>query len=260
MGQSEYEAAALFRYPVKSLQGELVEHLVFDNDHSIGDRDWAIVDPAEGKVLSAKRWGALLEASARCEPDGTVVLTLPDGAEHLAGDPATDDAVSSWLDRPVELRRAGSASLPYELLTDAIDDASPTFTFAGPDSHWGDLAAAHLLTTASLRAAALLHPDGDWDVRRFRPTVLIDGPAGDTFVEDGWVGSVAGIGASARFDIFMPTVRCSLPVRAQPGGLHRDPAVSRVLQEHHNLSLGVYASIRAGGTIAVADPVLIGAP
>ena len=36
-----------------------------------------------------------------------------------------------------------------------------------------DSAAILVLSTASLRTAAQLHPDGVWDPRRFRPNVLI---------------------------------------------------------------------------------------
>jgi uncharacterized protein YcbX len=260
-GSERFEVTALYRYPVKSMQGESMERLDFDEVHAVGDRDWAVIDPADGKVLSAKRWGALLEASARREPDGTVVLTLPDGAVHVAGEASTDGALSAWLGRPVEMRRAGGGATPYDILTDATDDDSPSFTFAGPEAHWADLAAAHLLTTTSLRAAACLYPEGHWDVRRFRPTVLISSPGegqgGEGFVEDGWVGSIAAIGPAVQFDVFMPTVRCSMPVRPQPGGLERDPTISRILQEHHNTSIGVYASVRTAGSIAIGDEVVL---
>ncbi|MGZ4507212.1 MAG: MOSC domain-containing protein [Blastococcus sp.] len=42
-----------------------------------------------------------------------------------------------------------------------------------------------VLTTASLRTAAALHPEGDWNVRRFRPNLVVD-VAGEGWIEDGW--------------------------------------------------------------------------
>jgi MOSC domain-containing protein len=114
---------------------------------------------------------------------------------------------------------------------------------------------AHLLTTASLRAAAALYPDGDWDVRRFRPLGLVEAD-GDGFVEDGWIGRQVHLGA-VTVTPFMPTVRCSLPTRAQPG-LRRDVDIARTLNRHHGLNLGVYGNITEPGVIAVGDPVTVG--
>ena len=54
----------LWRYPVKSLQGSPVERIELRRPGVEGDRQWGIVDAATGKVLTAKRWPALLEASA----------------------------------------------------------------------------------------------------------------------------------------------------------------------------------------------------
>ncbi len=54
--------AELWRYPVKSMGGERVEQLAVAAGGAAGDRRLAVVDPAAGKVLSGKRWPALLMA------------------------------------------------------------------------------------------------------------------------------------------------------------------------------------------------------
>ena len=251
--------AQLFRYPVKSMQGAAVESLEVGPSGVVGDRGWAVVDPAEGKVLSAKRWGDLLLATAD-DSCGTVTYTLPDGSTHEAGDPAGDAALSAWLDHEVRVQRPPDGDgLPYELPTEAWDDTSPTWEFPGPPGGpFVDLAAAHLLTTASLRAAAALRPESDWDVRRFRPTALLD-VDGDGFVEDAWIGSPVAIGGDggATLDPFMPTVRCAMTTRVQPG-LAKDPDIARTLHVHHELNLGVYCGVRTPGTIRVGDRVAVG--
>jgi uncharacterized protein YcbX len=246
----------LWRFPVKSMQGTAVEELVVGANGVEGDRRWGVVDPAAGKVLSAKRWPPLLLASAR-DDGGTVTVTLPDGSTHEAGDPTTDAALSAWLDHEVRLMAPPTGDgLPYELPTEAWDDASDTWEFPGPPGGpFVDLAAAHLLTTASLRAAAALHPDGVWDVRRFRPTVLVEAD-GDGFVEDDWVGATVSTG-TAGFAPFMPTVRCAMTTREQPG-LPRDVAIAKVLNQHHDLNLGVYCAVERPGTIRVGDDVQVG--
>lgn len=246
--------AGAWRFPVKSLQGEAVDALDFDATGAVDDRTWGIVDQATGKVLTAKRWGALLEASARLEAGGDVVLTLPDGREHAAGAPGTDEALSAWLGREVRLSRPPEGGLPYELTMDPTDDESEVWDFATPPNSFVDLAAAHLLTDASLEAARRSYPDGDWDVRRFRPSLLIHATA-PGFEEDAWVGHQVACG-EVVFEPFMPTPRCAMPTRAQPG-LARDTTISRSLTDHHANSLGVYAQVVRGGCVRIGDEVAL---
>ena len=242
--------AQLWRYPVKSMQGEQVERLDLAPGGAVGDRVLAVVDPAVGKVLSGKRWAALMMASARVEVDG-VVVTLPDGSEHQARDPQVHAALSVWLDHEVRLEPPpGEGALPMEMHTGMSDETTPLFDWSGPSGTWLDLADAHWLTTASLRAAANLHPDGEWDVRRFRPTALVDVP-GEDFVEDAW--SAVHLG-TVETDVLMPTPRCSMPSRAQPG-LARDLAIGTTLRDGHDNNLGVYATVTQAGSVAVGDTV-----
>ena len=244
--------AQVWRYPVKSMQGEQVERLELGPGGAVGDRGLAVVDPAAGKVLSAKRYAQLLQASARRDGDD-VVLTLPDGSEHTAADPKVHDALSEWLDQDVRLEPPpADVVYPMEMYTGMSDEATPTFDWPGPQGTWLDLADAHWLTTASLAAAAALHPEGVWDVRRFRPTALFE-VAGDDWVEDGWASVEAG---GVRSDVLMPTPRCSMPPRAQPG-LARDTGISATLRDHHENNLGIYATIVGAGSIAVGDAVRV---
>src|SRR4029450_860203 len=106
---------------------------------AVDDRTWGIVDQATGKVLTAKRWGVLLEASARLEAAGEGVLRLPDGREHAAGDPGTDEALSAWLGRDVRLSRPPESGLPYELTMDPTDDESEGGEVATPPASFVDL-------------------------------------------------------------------------------------------------------------------------
>ena len=53
----------LWRFPVKSMGGERLEHLEFDVDGVVGDRRFAVRDSETGLIASAKRpgrWGVLL--------------------------------------------------------------------------------------------------------------------------------------------------------------------------------------------------------
>jgi MOSC domain-containing protein len=249
--------AGLWRYPVKSLQGAAVDQIDLGAIGVEGDRQWGIVDVATGKVLSAKRWPALLEASATLDDDGDgVTVTLPDGAAWRSGDPATDQALSAWLDRDVRLDHADAAAgTPYELTMDPADDDSEPWDFATPPGSFADLAAVHLLTTASLAEITDRHPGGQWDVHRFRPTALVDTASGTGFVEDGWIGGQVRLG-DAVVDVFMATPRCAMPGRAQPSrGVVRDLSIVRTVRDHHDNNLGVYGAVTVPGPVAVGDPV-----
>lgn len=253
----------LWRFPVKSMQGERVASVELGANGVIDDRQWALRDRRTGKVLSAKRYGHLLEAVARLD-GGRVVIELPDGRTFAADDTGADAALSDWLASEVELVRASPdrANGAYEFAFDVEDSPDAEwFDIDMPAGSFVDLARAHLLTTSSIAAASGHHPDGAWDCRRFRPTALID--TGDTarFVEDEWVGRVVRLG-SATLSVEMPTIRCAIPTRTQPAlvdgpALPRDTAVSRVLADHHDSNLGVYCEVVAGGTVAVGDSVAV---
>src|SRR5262245_8188780 len=98
---------SLWRYPVKSMQGEQLDDVRVADLGVAGDRQWAVVDLATGLALTGRREPALLFARARLAGEGeaTVEVVLPDGSVATS-----DDALTAWLGRPVELRRAAPAN------------------------------------------------------------------------------------------------------------------------------------------------------
>src|SRR6266516_6706394 len=87
--------AALWRYPVKSMMGEELNSSAVTDRGLLGDRQFAVVDRATGKVAGAKnprKWGNFFDfRAAYCEPPragammSRVRITLPDGAEVTTG-------------------------------------------------------------------------------------------------------------------------------------------------------------------------------
>src|SRR5688500_17597428 len=97
--------ARVWRYPVKSMQGEAVDEIELDAGSVTLDRAWAVRDSDTGIVLTGRTVPALLQARAAVDGDG-VRVTLPDGRE-LSGDAEhTDLALSAYVGRPVHLARA----------------------------------------------------------------------------------------------------------------------------------------------------------
>ena len=240
----------VWRYPVKSFQGERVDSLDLASGGATGDRTLAVVDPAAGKVLSAKRYADLLMASARLDGE-RVVVTLPDSSEHAADDPDIHQVLSDWLGRAVRLMPPPTEGVfPMEMYEGMSDEDTPLFDWPGPAGTWLDLADVHWLTTATLATIAARLPDGQWDVRRFRPTALIE-TSTSGFVEEGWTSIAAG---SVNSEVIMATPRCTIPSRAQPG-LERDKSIGTTIRDTNGNNLGVYASVTQSGTVRVGDIV-----
>lgn len=244
--------SVLWRYPVKSMLGERVDALEVRENGIVGDCSWALLDE-QGRALSAKTVPQLLFARAAFR-DGAVCITLPDGADVAAGEASADAALSEWLDRPVRLVEAEpDLQCRYEVHIDATDNDSPVLVADGPEGTFRDSRhPVHILTTASLRAAAENHPEGEWDARRFRPNLFID-TDGEGFVEDDWVGAQVAVG-EVVFEIRKRCMRCTIPNRPQPG-LGADVGIARSLAKHHGLDLGVYAGVAKPGTVRVGDSV-----
>ena len=131
------------------------------------------------------------------------------------GSGSRSDSWAWWAHRP-----AG----PAEYYADATDDASEAIEWTMPVDRFVDALPLLVLTTASLRFAAALHPDGDWNVRRFRPNLLVD-VAGDGWIEDRWcAGASLRIGA-VELRPQQPCIRCTMVTRPQPN-LDADPTSS----------------------------------
>jgi uncharacterized protein YcbX len=249
---SELRVAGIYRYPVKSMQGEGLAAGTLTERGLPGDRGWAVLDVDTGKVLSGKREPRLMEAVAFTSGE-SVRVRLPEG-ELLEPGSDADAALSEWLGRAVVLRQP-VAGAGYQMHVDPIDDSSPIIDLPCPPDTFFDAAAVHLITNASLRAMAARRPDSTWDVHRFRPTLLVEG-GGDAFLEDAWIGETVAVG-DAELMVFAPTVRCRMTGHAQPG-LEVDREITRGVVQEHEGNLGVYAIVRTPGRVALGDLVTAG--
>jgi uncharacterized protein YcbX len=246
--------AQITRYPVKSLQGEVVSSLEVEPDGLRGDRCWGIRDETTGRVLTGRRAPHLLFATAALAPDGTPVITLPTGVTCEGPGAQTDAALSEWLDKPVRLvSSVGAPAARAEYFADATDDASEAIEWTMPADRFVDALPLLVLTTASLRTAAALYPEGDWHVRRFRPNLVVD-LAGVGWVEDSWCGrSTVRIGA-VELRPQEPCIRCTMVTRPQPD-LRADRDIFRTLARHHGGHFGAWTAVTATGTVRVGDEV-----
>lgn len=243
------------RYPVKSLQGIEVPHLEVDPRGISGDRAFGLVDVATGRLLAAKRTAALLEAYA----DDTAI-SLPGGASVDLRDPAVHDVLSTWLGREVRLVEAHDAgAVAYEMTFDPPNEDADVYDIPVPEGTLLDITAVHAIAQVTLDACAAARPDLDWDLRRFRPNVVLDVDIAP-WEEQSWVGREVAIG-SALLRVSGPMVRCAMPLRAQPGGLDREPGIFQALTElnpAHPNHLGLCLDVVEPGRIERGDEVTVG--
>jgi hypothetical protein len=232
------QVAELWRYPVKSLQGERLTTVDVGPEGLAGDRQWALFDVATGYGLTARRVPDLLFLSGRLRADGHVEVVVPNGTV------TSDDAVlSEWLGRSVALRAAADA--PGERLYE-----NPNEVGAAGEYDWdafpGARGAFHdsSRTRVSLVSTGTL---GTWDRRRFRANVVLDGAG-----EDALVGRRVGLGG-AVLDVVKQVDRCVMVTRPQPGGIGRDNGVLKTIHRERDGCLAIGALVARTGTVAVGD-------
>jgi uncharacterized protein YcbX len=227
--------AELWRYPVKSLQGERLDEVTVTAEGLEGDRRFAIFDLQTGFGLTGRRVPELLFASAHLMPDGSPRITLPDGST-VSG----NNELSEWLRRPVALRSSEAEVVRhYEDVVDFEREQSSgwrSFDGAGGPFHDSPRARISLVSTATI---------GAWDRRRFRPNVLLDGDR-----EDDLVGSTVMLG-SATIELVHKIQRCVMVTRPQPNGIDRDLDVLRTIARERSARLAVGAIVRGPGIVRV---------
>ncbi len=261
---------SLWRYPLKSMQGEELNASHTNDRGLLGDRALALVDAETGKVVSAKnprKWPAVFDFraafTASPEPGSPlppVAVTLPDGSVISSEDTHFAEVVSAALGRRVMLAAAGSpqptleeywpdmAELAHQ--ETVTDEAMPAGTFF-------DLASVHVLTTSTINRLRELYPRGRFEVRRFRPNIVVRVTEDVAeFVENKWLGQQMRIGNEVVLDVTDYCPRCVMTTLPQ-GDLPKDSDILRTAARHNDVHVGVYAEMRRTGTIRRGDAVTL---
>jgi len=262
----------LWRYPVKSMMGEELNAAEVAERGLVGDRQFAVIDPSTGKVAGAKnprKWGNFFDfRAAYVEPPKArsklpaVRLTLPDGTVVTSDQPDLTQTLSTALGRQVAFAEAqhgeestSARAEEYWPDMDGLDYRDTVTEWELPAGTFFDLAVVHLLTTATIERLRELYPGGRFEVRRFRPNIVVStGPEAHGFVENDWIDRTIAIGDAVRLRITGPCPRCVMITLPQ-GDLPKDPGILRAAAQHNQANVGVYADVIAGGAIRRGDPV-----
>lgn len=276
------------RYPVKSMGGELLDSVALAPRGLPGDRAWAVRDEVRGGIRGAKKLPGLMGMKARYakEPpaDGSIPaeITLPDGSTIETGHADVNARLSAALDHEVTLwpllpadaldhyrRGRGDRDdmlkelreifgrLPDEPLPDLGAFPPEILEFESPPGTYFDAFPLLLLTQASLDEMQERAPGSAFDVRRFRPNLLVtDTGSGTAFPEQAWHGRRLRVGGAggAVIELTMECPRCVMTTHGFDD-LPKDPGVMRALVQEAGGNLGVYGRVDTPGRLAVGDEV-----
>ena len=223
----------IWRYPVKSIGGELIESS-FADDHGLrGDREWAVQD-GNGKLGSGKnsrrftRLVGLLDITSHYDDTAAPpVVVAPDGGRHLVATGAADAYLQAITGRSVHVRRDTGMShfdeVPFSLVGTATLD-------------W----------LAGQAGVAV-------DARRLRPNIVVR--TEEPFAEEAWVDRTVRIGSiEAIFDrVFM---RCVMVGMAQPD-LAESGAVLKTIADRRAVCMAIGGHVSQPGTVRLGDEVAV---
>lgn len=272
--------ATLWRYPVKSMMGEELNGTEITTTGLLGDRAYALVDAETGNVISAKnpkKWPdffvyrAAYTALPSADNLQPVWISLPDGTILRSDQSDVNDKLSTALGHKVTLQTQSPNDAKLEQYWPEHEGEANEISneaVAG-DAHQGsffDYSPLHLLTTSSIEAMQQHYPEGRFEVRRFRPNIMIDTSGIKGFVENDWVGKTIKIGSSLRLQITDPCPRCVMPTLAQ-GDLPQDNGIFKNgIAKNKPLvpfagkelpSVGVYARVLTPGAVKRGDAITI---
>jgi uncharacterized protein YcbX len=275
---------SLWRYPVKSMLGEELPLSEITPRGVLGDRAYALRDNTDGKIASAKnprKWPRMFEfqaaftAPVRLGGDlPPVRIRLPDGTELTNQDANHDEILSQLVGRAVTLETVGqktvgqTPSVPAQSTPTAeeywpdiegLDHRDAVTDFDLPQGTFFDCAVVHVLTTGTLDRLRALYPKGRFEVRRFRPNIVVETPdEREGFVENDWVGRTIQIGDKVLLNVTEPCPRCVMTTLAQ-GDLPKDSGILRTAAQHNRVNVGVYAAVLRTGTVRRGDGLRLGA-
>ena len=286
--------AGLWRFPVKSMRGERLEHVELTEHGLVGDRAFALIDAETHKVVSAKSVklfpGLLGCRAAFVEPPRAggelppVRIVLPDGTSVTSDSSDVTDVLSAYFQRDVTLARAAPDDFTIDQYHPDVEDVDPAgyrdtvveqklgsafFAQVGlaspvPDGSFLDLFPVSVLTSSTLEQLSELQPQSRFDQRRFRMNVIVDTDEGG-FVENDWIGHELEIGEEVRISVALPDPRCVMTTLAQED-LPRDIEVLRTLTRHNRVQVGaaglfpcagVYAVVAVPGTLRVGARIVL---
>jgi uncharacterized protein YcbX len=234
------EVEAIFRYPVKSMRGELLDAATLGWHGIDGDRRFAFrrLDVRGGfPWLTASRLPDLINFAPlpREDGNGEVLPThvrTPEGEEM----PLLGEALASEVGR-----RYGGPVEMMQLKHGIFDEASIS-----------------VIAADTVREICRLAGKSA-DVRRFRPNILVRTTRVVPFDEDQWLGGVLTFGEAAdapAVNVTLRDVRCAMVNFDPDGGSPASEVLKAVVRANQN-NAGIYGTVTRVGRLAVGQTIVL---
>jgi uncharacterized protein YcbX len=269
----------LWQYPVKSMIGSRVPEAHFTGLGMVGDRIWALRDVDGDYLANTRQTPGIMQLTASHLGDGHVAIGLPDGGSITSSNDDAAAVLSSALGRTVRLESLrpsedldfyrSRGALPEDLmgyLRDIFardeDEPLPDFSkfgpyvgeYQSPPGTFYDCYPILVMTTSSLRTLAAALPDSAIDVRRFRPTFVVDTGDEPGHPEFEWSGRQFTIGSTV-IEVINDCPRCAAITKQVTPDIPQDRAILRHVVKEMGQAVGVYAKVVQPGTITQGDEV-----
>jgi uncharacterized protein YcbX len=243
--------ASLGSSPLKGGRLNRIERLEFALDGPVGDREFAVVDLANGRVLKTVENPRLLAVTAQWH--GGVLALEIDGTRYEAEpQPVGAQLELDYWGRPSAVRVVDGPWTPALSRLIGRDVALARAALPGAVVYG---ASVTLVTTGSLRRLAS-RVGHEVDPARFRATAVIDS-GDDDHVEDAWAGRELALG-SATVRVAEGIARCAvidLDPRTATSGTRLLKTLAGYRLRSGDIEFGVYASVVSPGSVAVGDEV-----
>ena len=261
------------------MMGEALSEADIGEAGIAGDRGWAVRDEKRGGIRGGKKIPQLMTLSAQSGA-AAPLITAPDGDSASSSSEGINEWLSGKLNHPVTLwpllpadqldhyrrgapdtedfeqeLRAVFGRLPDEPLPD-LAGFEELLEFESPPGTYFDAFPISIMSQQSLNTMNQLEGESQFDVRRFRPNLLVDIPDTDhPFPEQAWIGKTLSIG-SVTLKIDMTCPRCAMTTHGFDD-LPQDAQIMRKLVANSEGNLGIYASAVQAGSVTAGDSVSV---
>ena len=261
-GISPQEAvASIWRYPVKSMAGEQLESVLVSSKGIVGDRVYAFVNEESNRTAVVRKWAENFlnyhphfVSEPNADSDVPLVrIRMPSGETLTSGTSELEERISEVFDRKLKLMSSAPPGMLIEVPQGTLGGSMSEVTEfplgggATPGA-FVDYGSLHLIASSTLNHFQKAYPQGRFDVRRFRPNIVIDTQS-QALTENTWVGRTIAIGLELVLRVTIPCPRCISVTLAQDD-LPRDPGILRVVAQHNMCDLGDFGTLPCAGVYA----------
>lgn len=277
----------IWRYPVKGMAGERIDSCQIGKNGLNGDRQYAVRDITRNEIQSCKFRPELLSCVARSKNPEAVFnhqafeILFPDGTALPWNSNEINSRISDVLGHESSLEAVRPASEtdfyrrykaddhnwlrelkdtfmrePGEALPDFSKPSQDFIDYVTLPGTFFLVSPCHIITTATMQHFKQLQPEADWDIRRFRPNIVVETvPDSSGLVEQQWLDKTLHI-AETTINCSSTAPRCGAVTRKQQR-LEFDKSMLRTIVKDAEQNLGIYGDITGQTLLHAGDEVYL---